>query len=447
MAHDTTRPPLQHLAETIRVRMEKAPALGYGLGISVPGERVTVFAGETVAGSGRHIGPASRFPIACLMKLLVSIRCLQLVEAGRLDLDDLAHEHAEELRSGEASLDSLRIRHLLSHTGGYVEPGNEHRWTLSWETFSAFMVQRRQAFWPGEAFSYSQTGHCILARIIERLDGVPIFQSVHDHILGPLGVSAGWRDARSPDDVALHVTGASGLTPLQSRQDRGILKASIGDGRLAVDDLLAIGEALVGRGDTGDAVVSPAIRAALFSEVITIPLQPPGAGVEDVPIAYGLGLGRYRLGFGQNGSYVGTAIGLRLCPDTQTVAVTALNAWLPVIRDNLMLWALAPLARPPRQIERPPAKFTQNELAGRYQGLGFGARDIEIAEDGRILHFGGAPDVGHVLAQAEGGLAMTNKLSWATLAGFHDTQTGEVALHSAMSAFRKYPAGGESRAG
>lgn len=447
MAHDTTRPQLPQLAESIRLRMERLPPLGYGVGISVPNDRATVFAGETVVGSGRQIGPAARFPIACLMKLLVSIRCLQLVEAERLGLDDFVYEHAPELRSGDALLDSLRIRHLLSHTGGYVEPGNEVRWTLAWDAFSAFMVQRRQAFWPGETFSYSQTGHCILAEIIERVDGVPIFQSVHDHILGPLGVSTEWRDTRGADDVALHLPGAGGLTPIQPRQDRGILKASIGDGRLSVDDLLAIGEALVGRGDRGRAVVTPVIRSALFSEVISVPLHSTGPDVEDVPIAYGLGLGRYRLGFGQNGSYLGTAIGLRVCPETQAVAVAALNVWLPVVRDNLMLWALRPLARPSRHIERAAVKFTQSELAGRYQGLSFGSRDIEIADDGRLLQYGGWPEAGHVLAQPEGGLTMTNKFSWATLAGFHDMRTGELALHAAMSAFRRYPAEGDSRAG
>lgn len=440
MAHDMTGSSLQHLAEAIQKRMAGAQGIGYGLGLSIPGECRSIYAGEAVAGSGRRIGPASRFPIACLMKLFISIRCLQLVEAGRLALDARICDLAPGLRSGDARLDSMEVRHLLSHTSGYVEPRSEHRWTLSWDMFQAFFVTRRQAFRPGEVFSYSQTGHCILAHVIEQLDGASVFQSIEEHVLQPLGVSGSWLDSRSVDDVALHMHGAAGLTPFQSRQDKGILKASIGSRRLTLEDLLRVGEALVGRSHTGDSVVSAAMRAALFGEAIAIPLQTSRPGIEDLPVAYGLGLGRYRVGFGHNGSYVGAAIGLRVCPETKAVAVTALNTWSPVVRDTLMISALRSLARPPQPLARTPSAVEQSELAGRYQALMLGAGDIEITEAGEITQFGGMPASGLVTPQAGGGIAMTNNLPWAALAAFREAETGEVALLSMMSAYRKYPA-------
>jgi CubicO group peptidase (beta-lactamase class C family) len=118
---------------------------------------------------------------------------------------------------------------------------------------------------PGRIFSYSGEGYALLAAITERVSGRAFPAFVHEHVLGPLGMTGtGFRPgtfdrlARSHPVAQLYTTGYAS----PARQGEKALIASPawwGSGRIyghanmvsTVRDLLRFAEFLVGRGAVG----------------------------------------------------------------------------------------------------------------------------------------------------------------------------------------------------
>ncbi len=89
----------------------------------------------------------------------------------------------------------LRIRHLLTHTGGtgdFFGPDfDSHRQTLrTHEDLVALFGPRPLRFEPGTRFEYSNYGFLILGAIIDRVSGQSYYQYVHDHVYVPAGMDA-----------------------------------------------------------------------------------------------------------------------------------------------------------------------------------------------------------------------------------------------------------------
>ena len=64
-----------------------------------------------------------RFDVASITKLFTSVAVLQLVAAGRLDLDASIHEYAD--LASTAIAPAVELRHLLTHTSGIADIAEE----------------------------------------------------------------------------------------------------------------------------------------------------------------------------------------------------------------------------------------------------------------------------------------------------------------------------------
>jgi D-alanyl-D-alanine carboxypeptidase len=117
--------------------------------------------------------PGARFDLGSTTKTFVATVVLQLVEEGRLSLDDTV------ARWLPASVDDPRvlIRHLLDHTSGLVETTHGH--------FAP-------AFAPGTAVSYSNLNYGLLEDIVLDVTGRSLDQEMRDRIAEPLGLDDTW---------------------------------------------------------------------------------------------------------------------------------------------------------------------------------------------------------------------------------------------------------------
>ncbi len=157
---------------------------------------------------GQLATPASLFRIASISKPITAVAILQLVERGRLSLDDRVFEilKYEPFLADGATVDErqrpITIRHLLQHRGGWdrnvsldpmfqsvrfaqllqVPPpaGPEH--------IIRVMLGRKLDFAPGERYAYSNYGYCLLGRVIEKVSGSGYGQYVREQVLAPLGI-------------------------------------------------------------------------------------------------------------------------------------------------------------------------------------------------------------------------------------------------------------------
>ena len=154
------------------------------------------------------VGPASLFRIGSLSKTVTAVAVLQLVQGGRLGLDDKVLRILDDMgprpdHVADARVRDITVRHLLQHTGGFdrersgdvvfmpraAEAARRQGGPLPPDcpTILRDTLERKLDFAPGERFAYSNVGYCILGRIVERVSGAPYETYAREHVLAPAG--------------------------------------------------------------------------------------------------------------------------------------------------------------------------------------------------------------------------------------------------------------------
>jgi CubicO group peptidase (beta-lactamase class C family) len=131
----------------------------------------------------------TRFRLASVSKSFTALLVLQLVEKGRLGLDDSVTKYVPGVGGG------VRVRHVLSHTAGLPD-------FVSVE--DALKLPLDGA--PGERLNYSNVGYALLARVIEKASGRPYEAQLRAGILEPLGM----KDTGIDDGVEVEPGWATG---------------------------------------------------------------------------------------------------------------------------------------------------------------------------------------------------------------------------------------------
>ncbi|MET0136121.1 MAG: serine hydrolase domain-containing protein [Kibdelosporangium sp.] len=180
----------------------------------VPGAAVTVVArGETVFSKGygwadvEHkvpVDPArTRFLIGSETKLFTAQAALQLVQAGRLDLDADVNRYLEAFKVDDTYPGRpVTLRHLLTHTAGFDEDfvvGSAS--DVKPLGIALAETQPARVRPPGTAVTYSNYGVALAGYLVEVVSGLSYADYVTQHVLAPLGM-AGTSIACGGQDVA-----------------------------------------------------------------------------------------------------------------------------------------------------------------------------------------------------------------------------------------------------
>jgi methyl acetate hydrolase len=168
------------------------------------------------------------FRIASMVKLLTSVAALQLVEQGKLSLDEPAANIDPTLGSAELltgfdakGVPQLRpphqpitLRHLLSHTSGFSYPlwdPNAVRYLKAARDNPA-LPRKPLMFEPGTKWAYGGSLDRV-GRLVEIAGGQILDRYFRDHITGPLGMndtSFSITELQRARQASLHVRGADG---------------------------------------------------------------------------------------------------------------------------------------------------------------------------------------------------------------------------------------------
>lgn len=184
----------------------------------------------------RHepVTPASLFRIASLSKAFTATAVLQLVEQGKVRLDDHVYNILEPspfFTNGQTldpRLLSVTVRQCLQHTGGWDRArGFDPMGAAAAEEISRalgvplpihpadiirYTFGRRLDFEPGTRFAYSNFGYCVLGRVVERASRIRYADYVIKNVLTPLGIK-GMRQGRNlsrdrvPEEVRYYDSG------------------------------------------------------------------------------------------------------------------------------------------------------------------------------------------------------------------------------------------------
>ncbi|MFI5731361.1 serine hydrolase domain-containing protein [Kribbella sp. NPDC051587] len=179
-------------------------AAGVLLHLRTPDVTWTGSSGVGELGTDRPVDPDGWFRAGSITKTFTAVVVLQLVGAGRLQLDKPITEWVPDVPT------DITLRQLLNHTSGlhnYTDdlpdlPGMVRDRFLPVDPFAslATAVAKPRLFEAGSSWSYSNTNYIALGLLIEAVTGNLYADEVRDRIIQPAGLS---RTLLPGDDVEL----------------------------------------------------------------------------------------------------------------------------------------------------------------------------------------------------------------------------------------------------
>jgi CubicO group peptidase (beta-lactamase class C family) len=353
--------------------------------LRVPGVQAAVYAEGSVVFSeafgladletGVPLTEQHLFRIASHSKTFTATAVLQLVEQGRLRLDDKAGMHVTELVG--TPLGELTLRDLLSHAGGVTRDSAEADfWQLAQpfpdreQLFAVLRSPDAAIIEDNERFKYTNIGYGLLGLVIEAVTGT----SYNDHVRTEIVEKLGLTDLGPELDPARISEYAAGYSSL-----------AYADERVPIDhvDTRALASATGFYGNARDLVSYFSAHlpgdARLLTDASKRQMQHPlwQTGDKDWP-KYGLGLQIAKVGerklFGHGGGYPGH-ITRSMVDGSAGIAVSVLTNAIDGPAQQLAegLFKLLDLAA--SEDRGPAAELTR--FTGRYANL-WGVSDIVV---------------------------------------------------------------------
>ena len=351
---------------------------------------------ETVYAAGfGQARPESVFRCGSISKLLNALAVMQLVEAGKLDLDAPVDRYGEGLLPVNPFPNSapVTLRQLLCHRSGFVREApvggyfDDSQPGLA-PTLSS-IAQTVLVNPPNTRTRYSNAGPSLAGHLVERAAGAAFGQYQRERILEPLGMThPSWslEDLPRGQLIPAFMRVADGHGGFGRRQAPVFNLGAVPAGNLftTAEDLARfLGMLAAGGQGPGGRILKTGSLAQMFTPQLT---SEPGG--------YGLGfvVGKFRghESVSHNGAVYGHSASLVFLPDARVGAVVLANEDLVNGRiQKLANLALSLMLAAGRAEEPPPApvplRLAPNVLApfcGDYESQSFWA-ELTI-EDGRL---------------------------------------------------------------
>lgn len=272
-------------------------------------------AGEANIHPATPMRASDTFRAGSIIKPFVSTVVLQLVEEGKLALDDrlpAVLPHSVVARVADA--DRITVRMLLNHTSGIPEYSDEkfyrevlvhprRIWKVE-ELLDRAAAQPR-AFAPGERYAYSNTDYNLLGLVIERATGKPWRMVVRERIIDRLGLKH--TSLPEPGHVSIGSDASHGYELVNGK----LRDASDVDPSMAG---AAGGNALVTTTQDLSQFLDTLLAGKLFTRPGTLKKMLTFVKATDLPgkVGYGLGIERYQFPGGVEViGHLGTGAGYR----------------------------------------------------------------------------------------------------------------------------------------
>jgi D-alanyl-D-alanine carboxypeptidase len=275
--------------------------------------------------------PATRFRIGSMNKMFTAVATLQLVEAGKLALDDAIGKHLPDYPNKQVA-GKVTVRHLLTHTGGtgdiFGPQFDQHRLQLrKHRDYLKLYGRRGLTQEPGSRFEYSNYGFVLLGALIEHVTGGSYDDYVDQHVFRPAGMrSTGAlpEAVEVPDRAVGYLRPSPGSDWVPNTDTLPWRGTAAGGGYSTVGDLLGFAQALDSRRLLSEATLAEATR----------PHQ------QDYGYGFGVqGEGRLR-SYGHGGGAPGMNGELRIFPQLGYVVVGLSNLDPPAASELVEFFTL-----------------------------------------------------------------------------------------------------------
>lgn len=179
------------IAKKIVSEMKRLDVPGVAIGIWDKGREHTAGFGITSIEHPLPVTPDTLFQTGSISKTFTATVLMTLVEQGKVDLDAPVRKYIKDFRVQDENVSKkVTVRHLLTHTGGWVGDyfnnfgdGDDSLTKAVQDIAKLPQIQPLGTIW-----SYNNTGFNVASRIIEVATKKPYEKAVQEMIFDPLGL-------------------------------------------------------------------------------------------------------------------------------------------------------------------------------------------------------------------------------------------------------------------
>jgi CubicO group peptidase (beta-lactamase class C family) len=342
------------------------------------------------------IATGTLFHIASISKVFTATLVMQLVDEGKLDLDEPIRTYLPDFRVADAeTTDRVTARNLLSHTSG-IDGDKEDSFGRGDDALGRYVdscATLQQVFPLGATFSYCNSGFNILGRVVEVLRDKSFDAALREHLFEPLGMR---RTGTLPEDIIWFPVATGHRTEDKKTHAEYAWEAErshapAGGVITTASDLLAFARMHVDGGVARDGtrILSQAAASAMLEPAVEVPDPSYGA------THWGLGWellsreGAPQL-MGHGGDLLGHHARMWICPSLRLAVVLLVNGdGVDVVADPLFREALGELGVTLPPLPVPPDPLPTVDLvplAGTYETVAV-RLTFEPIDDRLVAHY------------------------------------------------------------
>ncbi|MEM6379586.1 MAG: serine hydrolase domain-containing protein, partial [Bacteroidota bacterium] len=193
-AKTTATTPTVEAEQMLLLQKEVYDVPGMAMGLIKDGEVIYTGAhGLQGVGTQAPLTTKSLFHMASVSKPFVATAIVQLVEKGKVDLDEKLTHYLPYFKMADEAYKDITIRQMLSHSSG-IPDVDDYEWDKpqydegAAERFAKSVIDWDLDFVPGAEYSYSNTAFDILANVIAKTSGMTFEAYMEENIFKPVGM-------------------------------------------------------------------------------------------------------------------------------------------------------------------------------------------------------------------------------------------------------------------
>ncbi len=187
-------PELKAIDEMIQWQKESFDTPGMAVGIIKNGE-VYYTAAHGVQGVGTRVplSTKSLFHMASVSKPFVATAMVQLMEQGKLKLEDKLIDHLPYFSMADKRYKKITLAQMLNHSSG-IPNVQDYEWDKpqyddgAAERYAKSFTEAELDFKPGSRYSYSNAAFDILCDVIAKASGMTFEEYMQQNIFEPVGM-------------------------------------------------------------------------------------------------------------------------------------------------------------------------------------------------------------------------------------------------------------------
>lgn len=191
--------------------------------------------GKVAPGRDETVNPEQTvFLAASVAKVITATAVMQLVEQGKIKLDDDVNIYLKDFKIEDGFGKPVTVENLLTHTAGFEDKflGAMTTTPEQIQPLGEYLAANmpRRAFAPGLQISYSNHGMALAGFLVESVSGMPFAEYVQKNIFAPLKMNrSSFVQPIPPELLAAMVVDSRGVPPFLNPSPAGAMVTTADD--------------------------------------------------------------------------------------------------------------------------------------------------------------------------------------------------------------------------